>query len=355
MKLGLPTRPSPVAGSRNISADQASYAGLAPGDTLDGRFWLTERINHGGMATVYKAEDIDRQRQPVVVKVPHAQYASGVGAWSRFEREAELGAVLDHPGIVRCVPRHGSARGTYVVMEYLTGITLAERLAVVERLPEIEALRLTSQITAALQYLHEKGIVHGDIKPGNVMLCADGSIRLIDFGMAQPVDKRRFRLGGSAPAMGTKEYIAPEQLQRQHGRPSADIYSLGATLYQMLTGVVPFPDDDPFVLGSVRLTGDPVAPHKLYSAISPAAEEIVLRAMQRDPTRRYPSAAAMQADLDAPERILVSGLCDRLQPSTRWRRLQRQGRWMAAYCLLPLAVQASVFFWIWWYYSPRHF
>lgn len=347
--------PSPVAGSRNISADQASYAGLVPGDILDGRFWLTERINHGGMATVFKAEDIDRQRQPVVVKVPHAQYASGVGAWSRFEREAELGAILSHPGIVRFLPIQGSARGTYVVTEYLTGITLAERLAVVGRLPEAEALPLASQITAALQYLHEKGIVHGDIKPGNIMLCADGSSRLIDFGMAQPVDKRRFHFGGSAPAMGTKEYIAPEQLQRQHGRPSADIYSLGATLYQMLTGVVPFPDDDPFVLGSVRLTGDPVAPRKLQSALSPTAEEIVLRAMRRDPAQRYPSAAAMQADLDAPARVRLSGLCDRLQPSTRWRRLLRQGQWIALYCLLPLAMQAALFFWIWWHYRPRHF
>ena len=352
MKLGLPTSPSPVAGSRSIPGDQASYAGLAAGDILDGRFLLVELINIGGMATVFKAEDLARQRQPVVVKVALAQYASGMGAWSQFEREAELGAMLDHPGVVRFVPVPGHQRGTYVVTEYLNGITLAERLATVDCLPEAEALPLAGRIAAALHYLHESGIVHGDIKPGNVMLCADQSIRLIDFGMAQAVDRRRIRFGGSAPAMGTKDYIAPEQLRRQQGRPSSDIYSLGAVLYQLLTGVVPFPGDDPFVLGSLRLTGDPPAPRRKNPALSPAAEEIVLRALQRDPARRYPSAAAMQADLEAPERVCLTGLCDRLQPSTRWRRLQHQAQWIAAWCLLPLAVQASAIFWIWRHYRP---
>ena len=329
MKLGLPTTSSP-------------------------RFLLVAPINPGGMATVFMAEDLARQRQPVAVKVPLSQYASAMGAWSRFEREAEVGATLDHPNVVRFVPVPGNRRGTYVVTEYLNGITLAERLDERGRLPEAEALQLAGRMAAALQYLHETGVVHGDIKPGNVMLCADHSVRLIDFGMAQPVDRRRIRWGGSAPAMGTKDYLAPEQLRRQQGRPSADIYSLGAVLYQMLTGVVPFPGDDPFVLGSVRLTGDPEAPRRINPALSAAAEEMVLRALQRDPAQRYPSAAAMQADLEAPERVCLSGLCDRLQPSTRWRRLQRQAQWIALYCLLPLAVQASALFWIWWHYRQHY-
>ena len=273
MKLGLPVLPSLVAHSRNVPADQASTAELRPGDTLDGRFLLIEELNHGGMATVFKAADLQNQHQFVAVKVPHAIFASGVGAWSRFEREAEIGCQLDHPSILKFSPVAAAGRGTYIVTEYLDGQPLAERLRT-GPMPEPAALALASRIAAALQSLHTHGVVHADLKPGNIMLCLDGSIRVIDFGMAQPVETGRFHLRAATPAMGTSDYIAPEQLQHKRGRPSADLYSFGALLYEMLTGSTPFPGDDPFIIGSKRLLGDPIAPQ---------AEEISLRAMQRYP------------------------------------------------------------------------
>ena len=354
MKLGYPS-PSLRAGQRrNVPADQASYATLAPGDTLDSRFLLIAEINRGGMATVFKAEDQLRQREPVAIKVPNAKYASGIGAWSRFEREAEIGAKLDHPGVLKFIPVAGAERGSYVVTEFLTGTTLAERVGKGKRLPEPEALRIASQVADALHYLHENGVVHGDIKPGNVMLCNDGAIRLIDFGMAQPVKSRRFHFGGSAPVMGTVDYIAPEQLEHKNGRPSSDIYSLGAMLYEILTGSAPFPGDDPFVIGSQRLTGDPVAPRRLNPALSPQVEEIVLRALRRDPAERYPTAAALKHDLDAPLFVRVTGLCDALQSSTRGRRAWRVIRWLGFHCVLPFVVLMLLYLFIWLHFSGNH-
>ena len=353
MKLGLPVLPSPVAHSRNVPADQASTAELRPGDTLDGRFLLIEELNHGGMATVFKAEDLQNQRAFVAVKVPHAIFASGVGAWSRFEREAEIGNQLDYPSVLKFIPVADAGRSTYIVTEYLSGQTLAERLHS-GPIPESEALALASRIAAALQYLHAHDVVHADLKPGNIMLCSDGSIRVIDFGMAQPVETGRFHLRAATPAMGTSDYIAPEQLQHKRGCPSSDLYSFGAMLYEILTGSTPFPGDDPFVIGSKRLLGDPIAPRKLNPNISPQAEEIILRAMQRDPARRYPAAAAMQADLDAPDRVQVTGLCDRLEKSTTGKRVWSFVRYIAWTCLVPLLTLGLLFLLLWHHYAKGH-
>jgi serine/threonine protein kinase len=346
MKLGLTPSPETSAGNRNVPADQASYVALGPGDTLDGRFRLVETINQGGMATVFKAEDLHRDHQTVAIKVPLMMYASGVGTWSRQEREEEMGLRLHHPYVLKFIPVDGHRR-YYIVTEYLTGHTLAEDLKKLGRLAEAEAIAITRRICEALQHLHEKGVVHYDLKPANIMVCADGSIRLIDFGLAQPVETSRFHLRGPAPAMGTVAYVSPEQIRRKRGRPSADIYSLGGMLYEMLTGSAPFPGDDPFLVGSRRLTGDPVAPRTLNPGLSPQVEEIVLRALQRDPARRYPTAAAMLADLAAPERVVVTGLSERLQPSTRWRRNWRRIRWFATIFVLPIVVQLLLYLWIW--------
>ncbi len=353
MKLGLPVAAETPAGNRSVPADQASYAGLRPGDTLDERFLITDTISRGGMATVFKAEDLHNHHQPVAIKVPHEMYASGLGAWSRATREEEIGSRLNHPRILRFVPVPGRQRGAYVVTEYLRGETLADRLARARPLPEPDALAVARGVCEAIEYLHEQGVVHYDLKPGNVMLCDDGSIRLLDFGLAQPIEDHRFSLSGAPPAMGTTDYIAPEQIQRKRGRLSADIYSLGAMLYEMLTGTAPFPGDDPFVIGSQRLTGDPIAPRKLNPSLAPQVEEIILRAMQRDPADRYRSAAGMKADLDAPRQVRVTGLCDRLQPSTRWRRNWRRVRWFTLCIVLPIAVQIGLYAFIWWHFRGK--
>ncbi len=326
----------------------ASSSRAAPGQTLDGRFHLLEEIGHGGMSTVFKATDLERGGQLVAVKVPLPQFASGLGAWSMFQHEAEIGAKLDHPYILRFIPLAPRHNRRHIVTEFVPGPTLASRVGRGKRLPEAEALRITSLLCGAVDYLHRQQIVHYDLKPENVILCGDGSIRLIDLGMAHEVVKGRFALGGAAPPFATTNYVAPEQIGRKRGQTSVDIYALGAMLYEMLTGHPPFEGDDPFVVASARQIGDPKAPRALCPDISPQAEEIVLRALRRDPAERYATAADLKADLDAPAKVVVSGLSGRLVEVTPFRRRLRLLRFVAVTAIIPVALLVGAFFLIWW-------
>jgi serine/threonine protein kinase len=325
---------------------------MEKGQVLGGRFLLGDTIGRGGMATIFKAEDLQNERQVVAVKVPLALFASGLGAWSMFQREEEIGRGLDHPYLLKFVPLEPDRRRSYIVTEYVPGRTLAEHLRETRPIPEREALALASQICEAVDYLHRQGIVHYDLKPSNVIECPDGSIRLIDFGLAHRAVTRRFELS-TAPVVASADCAAPEQIRRRGGRKSVDIYAVGAVLYEMLTGQVPFPGDDPFAVVSARLIGDPSAPRKLNPDLSPQAEEIVLRALRRKPHERYPSAALMKADLDHPERVVVSGLRDRLQPVTAWKRRLRWARRAALVAVLPVALQVGLFALLWWHFAAQ--
>jgi serine/threonine protein kinase len=295
---------------------------LHPGHILDGRFVIGEPISRSGMATIYKAEDAQNQNQLVAVKVPFLRFESDPNFFSRFQREEEIGLKLNHPFLLKFV-RVGQKSRPYIVTEYLSGCTLATLLNAVRPLPEKDALRIASVLCEALQYMHEHGVVHRDLKPGNIMLCRDRGIRIMDFGIASSTDSRRITLGGFTNTMGTPEYMAPEQVENRRCDERSDIYSLGVVLYEMLTGVRPFQNDDPWIAMNDRVTGDPAAPRQLNPDVSPQAEEIVLHAMQRDPAGRYPSAAAMKAELDAPGQVRVTGYCNRLV-APRWRMSMRE-------------------------------
>jgi serine/threonine protein kinase len=326
---------------------------VATGQVLDGRFRLLEEVGHGGMSTVFKAEDLARCGAAVVVKVPLPIFSSGVGAWSLFQREEEIGRRLDHPLLLHFVPLAIDKRRSYVVTEYVPGRSLADRLRQDRVLPEREALAIASQVCAALDHLHRCGVVHYDVKPGNIMLCPDGAIRVIDFGMAHAASASRFALTSSVPAIGSSGYVAPEQVQRKRGRPSVDVYGVGAVLYEMLTGGAPFGDEETFGVASACVIGDPPAPRALNPNITAAAEEIVLRALRRDPAERYASAAAMKADLDRPEGVVVTGLRDRLRPPTKWGRRRRLARHIAVIAVLPVVAQVALFVAIW-HHLARH-
>lgn len=324
------------------------------GQTLDGRFLLTDEIGHGGMSTIFQAQDLQNGQAPVVVKVALPAFSSGVGAWSMFQREEEIARQLDHPYILKFLPLDTGKRRSYMVTEFVPGITLADRLAQQSPLPDAEAIAIAGKICEALEHVHQHAVVHYDLKPGNVMLCPDGSIRLIDFGLAHTAITARFTLSGGVPPIGSSDYVAPEQIKRKRGRKSVDIYGVGTLLYEMLTGRTPFPGDDPFVVASARLLGDPPAPRTLNPAISPQVEEIVLKALRRDPDERYPSAAAMKEELDHLEKVSVTGLADRLQPVTRWRRGLRLARHLTTYVLLPLASQVILFLLLWRHLTHKH-
>lgn len=327
---------------------------VLPGQTLEGRFLILEQIGRGGMSTIFKARDLARPGELVAVKVPLPQYSSGVGTWSIFQREAEIGVTLDHPYILKfaALPTNHHHRG-YVVTEYLQGTPLSARIGKGRRLPEGEALSLMSRLCEAVDYLHAHGIVHYDLKPGNVILCDDGSIRLIDFGLAHAIVKSRFGLFASAPAIGTSDYVAPEQINRQRGRPSVDVYALGSMLYEMLTGHPPFEGDEPFVVASARQIGDPRPPRALNPEISREMEEIVLRALRRNPAERYPTVAALKADLDHPEQVRISGLADRLVKVTRWRKGLRILRYVTLVGIAPIAFLVASFGLLWWHLAHQ--
>jgi serine/threonine protein kinase len=364
MRLGYNTKPNgsvlaePGTHRRNLSDDSElaqllMQVGLGPGDTLDDRFLLTEVIRQGGMGTVFKAEDLHNQNRVVAVKLPRLGMESNPASYARFEQEEKIGCKLDHPSLLKFMDLNGSKSRPYIVTEYLRGCTLSHLLHRISPLPEKDALKFASLVCEALQYLHEHGVVHRDMKPSNVMICSDGTLRIMDFGISQMSESRRMTFVGFTPAMGTPDYIAPEQIRGRRGDQRTDIYSLGAMLYEMLTGTPPFDGDDPFVIMNTRISGDPLPLRKRNPAVSPQAEEICLRALQRDPARRYPTAAAMKADLDAPEKVQMTGLCDSMKVSTRWKRFLLLARFLTFTCILPLLIQVILFFWLWHHHGKR--
>ncbi len=294
-----------------------------PGYLLDGRFLLHEVIGRSMMATVYRATDTVLSGRVVAVKVPLLRVGSDPALVGRFEREERIGRRVRDPLLVEFIPVDGAKSRPYLVMEYLDGCTLAYILHRTRMLPEGDALRIASVIARALGSLHRLGFIHRDLKPGNVMICRDGRLCLMDFGLAIESDSRAGLFGTLVPIFGTPEYMAPEQVRNAANDERTDIYSLGVILYQMLTGRMPFPGDDPWASAHMRVSGDPEAPRAVNPSVSGQAEEIVLRAMRRDPDDRYPSAKAFETDLENPSGVHVTGLNLRLK-APRWR-LSLQG------------------------------
>jgi serine/threonine protein phosphatase PrpC len=321
---GNPKNESSVSVSREIEV----------GQVLDGRFEITDVIHHSGMSTVFKANDL-QTGQTVALKVPLMNLEADPAFYSRFEREEEIGKVLNHPGILRIIPVEQKSR-PYIVMEYVKGQTLDRLMQTVGLLPISDTLKIASRICDALEYMHKQGVIHRDLKPSNIMLCDDGTLRIMDFGIAKTEAMRRITFGGFSPTMGTPDYMAPEQIKGKRGDQRTDIYSLGAILYEMLTGQVPFQGPNVYAVMNARLVGDPPAPRSLNPEISPQIEEIILHAMERDPFRRYPSAAAMKAELDAPETVQLTGRHHRLRHAAPWRRRFRRLRMYAITALVPV-------------------
>jgi len=309
-----------------------------PGEVLDGRFRIIEVLSRSGMGTIFKAEDSERANQAVAVKVPHLEFESDPNFYSRFQREERIGLELNHPFVLKFIRVEKKSR-PYIVTEYLKGCTLEHLLKAMRPLPQKDALKIAGLICDALQHMHDHGVIHRDLKPQNVMICCDGTIRIMDFGIARDVVSRRITRVGNTSSMGTPDYMAPEQVKAKRADKRTDIYSLGALLYEMLAGSVPFHDENPWAALNARVTGDPAAPRKLNPELSAQAEEIVLRALRRDPAERYQSAADMKAELDHIDHVRVTGLADRLEQPTTWKPGFFQRPWgMATALLAPLGL-----------------
>ena len=221
------------------TADPTPRYELRPGQTLDKRFQIIETVSRSGMATIFKAIDL-QTKGTVAVKVPLMQFESDAGFYSRFQREEDIGRRLNHPSILKFIPIEEDQRSRpYIVTEYLLGNTLSYLLSNICPMPEKDALKLAGLMCEAISYMHGQGIIHRDLKPQNVMICHDGTIRIMDFGIAKAREGRRITFTGFTPAVGTPDYMAPEQVKGKRGDERTDIYSLGAMLYEMAVELLP--------------------------------------------------------------------------------------------------------------------
>jgi len=298
------------------------------GQVLDARFEITDLISRSGMGSIFKAVDLENG-DTVALKVPFMHFESDPAFYARFQREEEIGKSLDHPGILKIRPMGDKRSRPYFAMEFLRGRTLDEVIRAEEKLPVDRALNLASRICEALDYMHKRDIVHRDMKPANIMVCDDGSIRIMDFGIAKAQAMRRITFGGFSPTMGTPDYMAPEQVKGKRGDGRTDLYSLGAILYEMVTGRVPFEAPNAYMVMNARLIGDPRAPRRINPEISPQVEEIILHALERDPVDRYANAGEMKAELDAPEKVALTGRHERLRPPMMWKSRWKKVRQVA--------------------------
>ncbi len=265
------------------------------GKRLDGRYEIREIIGVGGMAVVYKAYDNIDDRI-VAIKILKDEFLTNEELKRRFKNESKAIAVLSHPNIVRVYNVSFGDRLQYIVMEYVDGITLKEYIEQQGVVNWKEAVHFAGQILAALQHAHDKGIVHQDIKPQNIMLLQDGTIKVTDFGIA-----RFSRADGNTKtdnAIGSVHYISPEQARGQRTDDKADIYSVGVVMYEMLTGQLPFQSDSAVSVALMQLQQDPIRPRELLPTLPLGLEQITIRAMQKNPSERYHSAAEMLMDIN---------------------------------------------------------
>ena len=265
------------------------------GTKLDDRYEITEQIGSGGMADVYKAVDTVENRT-VAVKILKDEFSHNAEFLRRFRNESKAIAVLSHPNIVKIYDVGLTDDVKFIVMEYIDGITLKDFIEQQGALRWKDALHFITQILRALQHAHDKGIVHRDIKPQNIMLFEDGTIKVMDFGIA-----RFSRIDGktlSDKTVGSVHYISPEQARGDMTDERSDIYSVGVMLYEMLTGKKPYDADTPVAIALKHMQEECVPPRDIMPSIPEALEEIVLHAIEKDPARRYQSAAEMIRDID---------------------------------------------------------
>ena len=266
------------------------------GKKLDGRYEIIELIGVGGMAEVYKGTDV-YDNKTVAIKILKKEYAENEEFLRRFRNESKAISVLSHPNIVKIYDIGFSEKIQYIVMEYIDGITLKEYIEEEKILTWKDTVHFVIQILRALQHAHDKGIVHRDIKPQNIMMFTDGTIKVMDFGIAK--FGREEGKTATDQAIGSVHYISPEQASGSVTDAKSDIYSVGAMMYEMLTGKKPFDSDNPVAIAVMHMHDIPERPRAINPDIPDGLEEIVLRAMEKAPEDRYQTTAEMISDIEA--------------------------------------------------------
>lgn len=264
------------------------------GRVLGERYRLKEKLGSGGMADVYLADDLLLNRE-VAVKVLHPQFASDPSYIHRFLHEAQAAANLNHPAIVDVYDWGNDGELYYLVMEFVEGMDLKQVIQREGRLLPARAAEIAAEIASALQFAHQRKLVHRDIKPHNIFITNLGQVKVMDLGIARVGTGNGMTQTGMV--MGTPQYISPEQAQGLSVDGRSDIYSLGVVLYEMVTGKVPFDDPNPMTVAYKQVKEEPLPPSALVPDVPPALEAIIMKAMAKNPANRYQTAQEMKADL----------------------------------------------------------
>ena len=265
---------------------------LNPGTFLGDRYEIIEEIGTGGMSNVYKAKDHVLGRD-VAVKILKEEFAEDKTFVAKFRQEAQAAAGLEHPNIVNIYDVGNEDGLYYIVMEYVQGITLKTYIEKKGHLNYKEVLSIAIQVGRGIEAAHNKGIIHRDIKPQNIIISNEGKVKVTDFGIAKATSSNTM----SAEAMGSVHYISPEQARNGYVSTQSDIYSLGIVMYEMTTGRVPFDGETAVAVAIQHLQGDMVPPSQLVAGVPLAIERIIEKATQKSPERRYPKMEDLLVDL----------------------------------------------------------
>jgi serine/threonine protein kinase len=308
---------------------------LHAGDLLD-HYRIESLVARSGMASVFKATDT-RSGQPVAIKVPHEEMEGDPVLYERFIREAEIGKMLDHPGVMKVYELPVPGR-LYTVMEWVEGRPLRKIMGVQRKLAAERAVAITIRVLEALDHMHGRGVAHRDMKPENIMVDGEDRIKLIDFGIASKAGARRLTFGKLSQVMGTPDYISPEQVKGKRGDRRSDLYSMGVMLYEMLSGKAPFNGPNAFAIMNDRLLNNPVPPRAANPEITPEMQEIIYRALEREPVNRYKNAEEFIWDLQHPEQVGIQERTELVDWKKRKSPIARQVAFYAALALIPVVI-----------------
>jgi serine/threonine-protein kinase len=307
---------------------------IEPGSRID--FYRIEApVARSGMASIFRATDTRDSRQ-VALKIPHPDMESDPILFDRFQREAGIGEKLNHPKVMRVFGGEKRSR-IYMVMEWCEGRLLRQILDE-GRMPHDRAIRIAIGVLDALEYIHANGVVHRDLKPENIMVDVDDNIKLIDFGIASDTSARRLTYANFTATLGTPDYISPEQVKGKRGDGRSDIFAMGVILYEMLSGKVPFSGPSPLAAMNDRLLNHPLPPSVADPSITPQLQEVLYRALERDPKNRYVKAHDFAWDLEHLDQVGVEDRVELRDWQKRKSQLSRKIIYYGGLALLPVLV-----------------
>ena len=315
------------------------HDGFEAGEQID--FYRIEApVARSGMASIYRAIDT-RDNRVVALKIPHPDLEADPILFDRFVREGGIGEKLDHPKVMRVFGGEERSR-VYMVMEWCEGRLLRQILEE-GPLPQARAIRIAVEVLEALEYIHVNGVAHRDLKPENIMVDAEDNIKLIDFGIASDSAARRLTYANFTATLGTPNYISPEQVRGKRGDGRSDIFSMGVILYEMLSGKLPFSGPNPLAAMNDRLLNHPLPPSIANPSVSPQLQEVLYRALERDPRNRYARASEFAHDLEHLDEVGVEDRVELRDWQKRKSQLSRKILYYSALALIPVAILLLMF------------